>query len=429
MKSFYSRLRKPLFLICLFITLNSSVKAQTALGLGDIIFTGYNSDNPDQFSFVLLKAVTAGTVINFTDNGWYGPTGTFGSTEGVISFTSIALPAGREIFIRVALLTAVQAGNATSAGTVAVVSGSVAFSTTGDQIFAYQGTLAVPTLITALQMNVGNIVPDANCANSTVADWDGVCTISGSNPTWKPASFNGAGSSAVWIGLPGDVTTEKDNAKFVNTLGMPLGTIAQVIAAVTNQANWLPDDVTPVTLPTNFAYLGLFPLPINLVSFTGKLNPDKTVSLQWKVSDQQDAQGFTVEESADGSIYRTLGTVAPNAGDTYSLVDAQVATGKNYYRLKTTDLAGKTTYSNVVVINMKAGTTVLLYPNPVTDVLTIQQFSTVQNKTAVLSDGQGKILQQVKLTSLQQPVNMERYPAGVYILKLEDGTVFKVMKQ
>jgi hypothetical protein len=61
--------------------------------------------------------------------------------------------------------------------------------------------------------------------------------------------------------------------------------------------------------------------------------------------------------------------------------------------------------------------------------LTIQQFGTIQNKTAVLSDGQGKTLLQIKLTSLQQQVNMESYPSGVYILKMEDGTVFKIVKQ
>ena len=81
------------------------------------------------------------------------------------------------------------------------------------------------------------------------------------------------------------------------------------------------------------------------------------------------------------------------------------------------------------MVNLKSGIIVMLYPNPVKDKLTIQHFETIQNKTATLSDGQGRVLQQVKLTSLQQTVDMETYPAGIYILKMEDGTVFKVLKQ
>jgi hypothetical protein len=41
----------------------------TTLGLGDIAFTGYQSTAPDKISIVLLKDVTAGTVITLTDNG------------------------------------------------------------------------------------------------------------------------------------------------------------------------------------------------------------------------------------------------------------------------------------------------------------------------------------------------------------------------
>ena len=172
-------------------------------------------------------------------------------------------------------------------------------------------------------------------------------------------------------------------------------------------------------------------LPVSLTSFTGKLNSDKTVTLQWKVEVQQDIVQYIVEESSDGSVFNQLGVVAAGTGtaQTYSYIDGQVASGKNYYRLKIVELSGKITYSNIVLINLKAGITVMLYPNPVTGQLTIQQFGSIQNKTAVLSDGNGKTLQQIKLTNLLQQVNMESYPSGVYILKMEDGTVLKVVKQ
>ncbi|MBL7749119.1 MAG: T9SS type A sorting domain-containing protein, partial [Chitinophagaceae bacterium] len=82
-----------------------------------------------------------------------------------------------------------------------------------------------------------------------------------------------------------------------------------------------------------------------------------------------------------------------------------------------------------VIVSLKAGIVVSLYPNPVIDKLTIQQFGTIQNKTAILADQQGKVLQQITINSLQQTVNMERYPGGIYMLKFEDGTSFKIVKE
>ncbi|RME41816.1 MAG: hypothetical protein D6796_15335, partial [Caldilineae bacterium] len=46
------------------------IRAATILSAGDIAIIGFNFDNPDEFAFVLLADVQAGTAITFTDNGW-----------------------------------------------------------------------------------------------------------------------------------------------------------------------------------------------------------------------------------------------------------------------------------------------------------------------------------------------------------------------
>ncbi len=48
----------------------SPVTAGDVLGPGDIAIIGYNFDNDDEFAFVCLKEVSAGTEIRFTDQGW-----------------------------------------------------------------------------------------------------------------------------------------------------------------------------------------------------------------------------------------------------------------------------------------------------------------------------------------------------------------------
>jgi hypothetical protein len=438
MKSIYSWPGRALATFVLINSLNTPGKAQTTLATGDLAFSGYKCNDavPDQFSFVLLKAITAGTVIKFSDYGWRPTENQLtnnGFVESEMTFTAgSAIPAGREITF-VATSAVATFTNGTTAGTMvysvgaSFLVGNLTLSNNGDQLFAYQGTFPTPTtFIAGIHMNVYTGVP----STTTAAAWDGDLTSLTQDNTnsGKPAALT-TGVNANWFNV------EQDNVKFL--CGTFLYT-AELVRAALNSANtypsnWQANNTNPsgFTLPSNCVYMGLYLLPVSIESFTGKLNSDKTVTLQWKVAAQQDIQEYIVEESADGITYWQSGTVAAGNGTVanYSYTDMQVATGNNYYRLKTVELSGKISYSDVVVVNLKAGIKVNVYPNPVTDKLTIQQFGTIQNKTAVLSDGRGNILQQIKLSSLQQQVNMETYPAGVYIVKMEDGTVFKVVKQ
>ena len=42
----------------------------TVLSAGDLAIVQYNSGTTDSFTFVFARDVEAGTVVNFTDNGW-----------------------------------------------------------------------------------------------------------------------------------------------------------------------------------------------------------------------------------------------------------------------------------------------------------------------------------------------------------------------
>ncbi len=429
MRKFYSAPAKLIAVFIFSVVLNTSAKTQITTA-GDIAFTGYLAGGvgTEAFSFVILKTVPLGAQISFTDNGW---SGTLGATEQtlVFTFTAASTPAGREIRISglsAGAGTAVFAGNGSSAGTCTGLMPS--FATAGDQVLAYIGTPGTPTFIAGLHMNQYH-APTDPCGTTTAASWDppgcGVSANSSQIPTGLVA-----GTSANWIGNSGAPNTDVDNAVF-NCTG-PLGTAAQVRAAVNNPANWATQNGVPtITLPANCSFLGLAPLPVKLESFTGKLNSDKTVTLQWKVALQQGIQEYIIEESADGVNYSYLGTVPSSNTDnaTYNFIDQQVVTGSNYYRLKTVEQDGKIAYSDVIIVNLKSGIKVNVYPNPVTDKLTVQQFGGMHYTTATLSDGQGKVIQQVKLTSLSQSISMTTYASGFYFIKLEDGTVFKILKQ
>ncbi|WP_163312209.1 hypothetical protein, partial [Enterobacter cloacae] len=61
----------------------------TTLAAGDLALVGYDADNPDDFAFVLLRDIEAGTEIHFTDNGWTAA-GAFRGGEGIYTFTAAA---------------------------------------------------------------------------------------------------------------------------------------------------------------------------------------------------------------------------------------------------------------------------------------------------------------------------------------------------
>src|SRR5688572_15528408 len=63
--------------------------AQTDFSPGQIMFTGYDSDDPDAFSIVLLTDVVSGTDIYITDRGWSNTTGyrVDAIGEGTIKFS------------------------------------------------------------------------------------------------------------------------------------------------------------------------------------------------------------------------------------------------------------------------------------------------------------------------------------------------------
>lgn len=122
-------------LVTAIVTLSMGVCLKvSALSAGSIFFTSWNSDGNDEFSFVLLEAISGSTTIYFTDRGWDtgGNTWYSGSLEGTLVWTFTgALSCGTEISINPVMSSASQ-------GTVSK-SGSFLLSAAGDQIYAYEG--------------------------------------------------------------------------------------------------------------------------------------------------------------------------------------------------------------------------------------------------------------------------------------------------
>ncbi|HWK08235.1 MAG TPA: T9SS type A sorting domain-containing protein [Puia sp.] len=117
-------------------------------------------------------------------------------------------------------------------------------------------------------------------------------------------------------------------------------------------------------------------LPINFLSFTAEKNGNESI-LYWSTGETYQQQLFTIQRSYDGVNFNTIGVVDGAPGTTateeYQYTDASPASDKNYYRIQVTDLAGRQTYSAIVLIDRSGSqNTFGIYPNPAGRAFTIR---------------------------------------------------------
>ena len=167
----------------------------TLLSVGDIAIVQYNSSTTDSFTFVFTRDVEAGTVVNFTDNGWLAAGG-FRAGEGTVTYTAAA---------------------AITAGTIVTLTG-LNLDDAGDQIIAYQGDPATPTILYVVDLADGNNTVAGDATND--------------NTTALPPGFT-LGLNAVAVGF--------DNAIYA---GPNRGSAAELSRAVSNSANWINSELT-----------------------------------------------------------------------------------------------------------------------------------------------------------------------------------------
>ncbi|MWW24527.1 T9SS type A sorting domain-containing protein [Algibacter lectus] len=198
---------KKLFLLILMLLAFDFGFGQTTLSAGDIVITGFNSDTPDEFTFVLLTDITNTTTIKFTDNGWDTsafPAPAFRSNEGTITWVANTdLPCGTTVTI-------INNGSLTPSTGSLTTSGSFALATAGDQILAYQGVDSSPTFIYAI-----------------ISDSTGWSNSTSSNTSALPPGLSN-GVNAVALG-------ETRNAKYDCSIE---SNPALILSAVSDNLNW-----------------------------------------------------------------------------------------------------------------------------------------------------------------------------------------------
>ena len=172
------------------------------------------------------------------------------------------------------------------------------------------------------------------------------------------------------------------------------------------------------------------PLPVTGLSLSGTLN-GSDATLNWKTITEINSKYFDIERSTDGRNYAVIGTKGAagqsNFERSYSLVDPNIVSAINYYRVKEVDIDGKYVYSNVIAIR-KPGSirNVEVYPNPVTDRMNIV-FSNAKGSYVIdLINAGGQLVGsgRVDISNDVQTMIMNKnsLASGTYFLRVKNTT-------
>jgi len=180
-----------------------------------------------------------------------------------------------------------------------------------------------------------------------------------------------------------------------------------------------------------FAYQH-FPLAIsNLLSFTGTAGDNK-VDLKWTIAADKPCT-IVLEKSNNAADFNTISQYQLDAPDGsrkgFDYTDNNIQGEVVYYRLRSTNAAGQTEYSNILPfrLNKTVKKQLAVYPSVIQTSATINITMTErENAMLLVTDFSGKVVkqQQVALTAGTNNITLngfERFQGGNYIMALRTG--------
>lgn len=173
------------------------------------------------------------------------------------------------------------------------------------------------------------------------------------------------------------------------------------------------------------------PLPVSWLNVTALTDPQGRAQIRWEVEESNVAD-YVVEKSSNGSTFSAVNTqVSKGDGrNTYSFTESSAVTGRTYYRIRQTDKDGRSTFSQVLIVNNVQGGIVTAYPNPTdgTFILNITDRS-LMNTVAKLYNSDGRELQQIYISQTATTVSLARYVKGTYLIRLSNGETLRIIRK
>jgi hypothetical protein len=153
--------------------------------------------------------------------------------------------------------------------------------------------------------------------------------------------------------------------------------------------------------------------------------------VRWATGSERNSDHFVVERRSEQGPYEAIGMVAAAGYSTqrtdYRFVDKAPLQGRSYYRLKQVDMDLDHAYSKVVTVLRANKGSLVLYPNPATEVLWVKVDAQGEDMLRVqVVDAVGRVHQEQHAAPPKDgsalPIPVQHLAQGTYILHIEqDG--------
>jgi hypothetical protein len=169
------------------------------------------------------------------------------------------------------------------------------------------------------------------------------------------------------------------------------------------------------------------PLPIELLSFSVRLNEKKEVVLNWATASEMNADKFFIQKSKDGYSFENIGQVKAKGESStiqnYFFLDENPYQGLTYYRFQQLDLDGTINYSDLRTVRKEESKDVHIYPNPLglNQQLFIQSNSELPLRIELFTI-QGPLVLAKQILN-KQYLDLSELEPGAYVYKIENVEV------
>ncbi len=161
----------------------------------------------------------------------------------------------------------------------------------------------------------------------------------------------------------------------------------------------------------NISLVSVATLPVELLNFSGEATNIGN-KLTWQFADTKDLENVEVQKSREGLEFTRLATLKTES-NYLDILDYEIT----YYRLKMIEKNGEVYFSKIIVLkNKKPDQEIELFPNPVSDILTIKNKGggSVEIFNAI---GQS-VLSYAPSQINTQKVDIKELRSGLYFIKL-----------
>lgn len=204
----------------------------------------------------------------------------------------------------------------------------------------------------------------------------------------------------------------------------PTSTAGEYVYELTKVVDATSCEFVPATPQT--VTINVTPLPVTLTLFN-VTKVEKTAVLDWETTTETNSEHFDIERSSDGKSWLFVGNKSARGESSstirYTFTDQTPLAGENLYRLKMIDKDGTFAYSRIRSLIFDEGQETTLYPNPVSNTLTLHVHDWAKVASVQLFNVKGESVFKSH-ASFDNTIDVSHFPTGAYVVSIQykDGT-------